>query len=80
MLLLTYINDDLKIELLYKFIDDTKLTLDWYDYKDCSDADEASIADLLVENISHDQGRERCRPHIMNYDGDEIESIDIIGH
>lgn len=75
------ISGDLKTELLYKLIDsDAKLTLDWYNHEDCGDADEASIADLLIENISHDQGGERCRPHMMNKDGDEIESVDIIGY
>lgn len=57
-----------------------RLTLDRYNHEDCGDANETGIADLQIKNISHDQGRKRCRPHVMNKDGDEIESIDIVGH
>lgn len=62
------------------FYHDSKLTLDWHDHEGCGDADETGIADFLVENVSHDQGGKRCRPHVMNKDRDEIESIDIVGY
>lgn len=57
-----------------------KLTLDRHNHEDRGDADETGVPDLGVEDVRYDHGGHRRRPHVMNEDGDEIKSIDIVGH
>lgn len=57
-----------------------QLTLDGNDDKNGSDSDESGIASLDPQKIANYNGRQRSRPHVIDKNRYEIESVDIIGY